>query len=268
MIKINEMIDNAIKEGYQETDAEAKVCQDIILTLISKSPYNQNITIKGGVVMCLITKDTRRATQDIDLDFIKYSLKDDSIDRFILSLNAIGLVSLKRVGEIEELRQQDYHGKRVYIEIKDSENVTLKSKIDLGVHKHFNINQEVFCFNTDFDNKGANLLINSKEQMFTEKLRSILKFGAFSTRYKDIFDMHYLIQFLNADDLMTCLNTYIFKDDKMRENTVEDISKRLQQTFKNSRYISRLKTSNKNWLGVDINITLDNILNYFSKLTK
>ena len=33
-----------------------------------------------------------------------------------------------------------------------------------------------------------NYLINSKEQMFTEKLRSILKFGPLSTRYKDIFD--------------------------------------------------------------------------------
>ena len=34
--------------------------------------------------------------------------------------------------------------------------------------------------------------INSKEQMFTEKLRSLLKFGPNSTRYKDIFDMVYL----------------------------------------------------------------------------
>jgi len=31
----------------------------------------------------------------------------------------------------------------------------------------------------------ARLLINSYEQMLAEKLRSLLKFGPFSTRYKD-----------------------------------------------------------------------------------
>lgn len=35
-------------------------------------------------------------------------------------------------------------------------------------------------------------MINSMEQMITEKLRSLLKIGPFSTRYKDIFDIMYL----------------------------------------------------------------------------
>ena len=33
---------------------------------------------------------------------------------------------------------------------------------------------------------------NTYEQSFIEKLRSLLKFGANSRRYKDIFDMYYL----------------------------------------------------------------------------
>lgn len=65
----------------------------------------------------------------------------------------------------------------------------INSKIDFGVHNKFQIEQEEYCFDIGFDNEGASLLINSKEQMLTEKLRSILKFGVFSTRYKDIFDI-------------------------------------------------------------------------------
>ena len=77
MIKITDMIDSAKQAGYDEANAEAKVCQDLILILISQSRYNRNVTVKGGVVMRGITNNARRATQDMDLDFIKYSLQDD-----------------------------------------------------------------------------------------------------------------------------------------------------------------------------------------------
>jgi len=61
MIKIADMIDKAKASGYDEINAEAKVCQDLILALISQSQYNRNVTVKGGVVMRSITNSTRRA---------------------------------------------------------------------------------------------------------------------------------------------------------------------------------------------------------------
>ena len=79
MLQIAEMIEKAKTEGYNEANAEAKVCQDIVLMLISKTSMSRNITVKGGVVMRSITGDARRATQDIDLDFIRYPLQDEAI---------------------------------------------------------------------------------------------------------------------------------------------------------------------------------------------
>lgn len=38
-------------ESYSEANAEAKLCQDIILKAISESGMGRNATIKGGVVM-------------------------------------------------------------------------------------------------------------------------------------------------------------------------------------------------------------------------
>ncbi|MBO5019187.1 MAG: nucleotidyl transferase AbiEii/AbiGii toxin family protein [Clostridia bacterium] len=260
MIKIIEMIDRAKQFGYDETNAEAKVCQDIILTLISHSQYNRNVTVKGGVVMRSITNNTRRATQDMDLDFIKYSLEDDSIDRFVNKLNSVGLVSIKRVGNIEELKQQDYHGKRIYVEITDNDNYTLKSKVDLGVHKHYDIAQEEFCFDVGMDDEGASLLINSKEQMLTEKLRSILKFGQFSTRYKDVFDIYYLTDIIDQAKLKSCFKIFIYNDEGMRENNIDDIINRVERTFSDRSYISKLKTSKKNWLDTDIDTVLSGIV--------
>ncbi len=45
-----------MKEGYTRANAIAKVCQDIILNEIAKSPYFKNVTIKGGVVMHNISR--------------------------------------------------------------------------------------------------------------------------------------------------------------------------------------------------------------------
>ena len=116
-MNLNEMIEAEIENGYGDINAQAKVCQDIILKAIAAGPLNRNVTIKGGVVMRSKTGNVRRATQDLDLDFIRYSLADDSIDAFIEKLNCIAGITLKRTGKIEELKQQDYHGKRVSLRV-------------------------------------------------------------------------------------------------------------------------------------------------------
>lgn len=267
MIKIIDMINKAKESGYDEANAESKVCQDIILMLISQSSLKRNITVKGGVVMRSISNDSRRATQDLDLDFIKYSLQDDAIQAFVNKLNSVGTISIERYGHIEELKQQDYHGKRIYVELKDTDGYILKSKIDLGVHTKLDITQEEFCFDVGMDDEGVSLLINSKEQMLTEKLRSILKFGAFSTRYKDVFDIYFLSSLVDKDKLSDCLEQLIYDDDGMRENNINDILRRVSKTFKDRTYLSRLKTSQKNWLDKDLNTVLNGIIDFLRNIT-
>ena len=143
------------RQPLVDDNAEAKVCQDVVLKAISESSLSRNVTIKGGVVMRSISDDT-----------------GDSIE----------------------------------------------SKIDLGVHKHLDVEQEEYCFDIACYDGSATLLINSKEQMFTEKLRSLLKFGPNSTRYKDIFDMFYLTSKLDSQKLLQCLDEFIISDPGMKEN--------------------------------------------------
>ena len=51
MATLREMISQARADGYQDDNAEAKVCQDIVLKVLSESSLCRNATIKGGVVM-------------------------------------------------------------------------------------------------------------------------------------------------------------------------------------------------------------------------
>lgn len=83
-MNIKDMINAYIEVGYDYDDAISKVSQDIILIKIANSKFARNITIKGGVVMHSISNDIRRSTRDLDLDFIKYSLEDDSIKNLLM----------------------------------------------------------------------------------------------------------------------------------------------------------------------------------------
>ena len=132
--------------GYRGANLTAKVCQDIVLEAIAKSTLSRNVTIKGGVVMRELTGDVRRATQDMDIDFIRYSLRDDAIDTFVEKLNVMDGVTFKRIGDITELSHQDYHGKSITVTVTDNDGVSVQSKIDLGVHTHLDVKQEEFCF--------------------------------------------------------------------------------------------------------------------------
>ena len=270
-MNLNVLIKKYKENGYEDQEAIAKLSQDIILLKISKSKYNEHITIKGGVVMHNISKDKRRATRDIDIDFIKYSLDDESIKTFINNLNEIkDGITIEIINDIIKLHHQDYDGKRVNIKIVDEYNNKINSKLDIGIHKQFDIKQEEYCFDLNIINQSVSILINSKEQIFVEKLKSLLKFGIRSTRYKDIFDLYYLINNEKIDDnnLIKYLDILIFKDKSLYEKNIDDIINRLTNIFQNKRYQNMLNMANDNWLSIPLNKVIDSILKYINNLKK
>lgn len=266
MLSLKNMIAAEIEKGYNERTAPAKVSQDIVLKSISVGNLRQNITIKGGVVMRSKTGNIRRATQDLDMDFLRYPLTDAAIDDFVAKINCLDDIRIERFGNIEELKQQEYKGKRIHIRIQDFNGFEIESKIDLGVHSKMDISQEDYCFDIAFDDDGVNLLINSNEQMLVEKLRSLLKFGAQSTRYKDVFDIHYLSHHIDRKKLHVCLYSYIFNDTQMNENDMNDVRKRIQKVFSDKIYVERLSASDKNWTEESVAIITKSIMAFLESI--
>ena len=174
------------------------------------------------------------------------------------------------MGKIVPLHHQDYAGKRVNLKIHDNFENTMHTKLDIGVHKLFELEQEEYCFSFDLYKNSANLLINSMEQIFTEKLKSLLKLGFRSTRYKDLFDFYYLIENnkLDKEKLINCIEILIFKDETIRENTIQDIITRMKGTLDSQRYRNNLNSPKVNWLGIPIEETINIVLDYISSLEK
>jgi len=270
-VNIEHIINNYLGLGYETNDVESKASQDIILSKISKSKFKNHITIKGGVVMHSISNDKRRATRDLDLDFIKYSLEDKSILDFINILNSVDDgIYIEVVGRITPLHHQDYNGKRVFIKIKDNYNNEIDTKLDIGVHKLFEIEQDDYCFKLDALNENVSLLINSMEQIFTEKLKSLLRLGARSTRYKDLFDFYYLINECDLDKnkLIKTFNIYIYNDQNMRENNIHDIYHRLSKILNSRIYKNNLNNPKVNWLDISVNSAIQAVLKYIEELSE
>ncbi len=102
--------------------------------------------------------------------------------------------------------------------------------------------------------------------MFSEKMRSLLKFGTFSTRYKDIYDMFYQCGKLNEKNLMNCFRILIFEDSKMKENDMSAVVRRVKKVFGNAGYKERVDSSDKRWLDDSIDEIFDGILTYLMYL--
>ena len=267
MANLEKLAANYRSEGYSALLAEARVCQDIVLKAISESSLSRNVTIKGGVVMRSITGNVRRATRDIDFDFIKYSIDEASIQDFIEKLNCLEGLTIKAEGPIEELSQQEYRGKRAWITISDDNGNTLKSKIDIGVHKNVQIEQEEYCFDVCLDDEGASLLMNSSEQIFAEKLRALVRFGTFSGRVKDIFDLCYLSDRVDKADLIKCIHTYILDDPQMRENDMDAVRRRVRRIFDDREFRKTVEKSGRdNWLRIKAEVAFDRINSLLSEL--
>lgn len=89
MLDLQEILSRLKTEEASPTNAIARLCQEIVLVGIARSPMKEYVTIKGGVVMRSISEDSRRATIDMDIDFIRYSLDDAMIRKFIEKINCV-----------------------------------------------------------------------------------------------------------------------------------------------------------------------------------
>ena len=249
---IKEYIEEYVSKGFTTAQARNLTAQVIILSKIEKSKYVDSVLLKGGVVMYNMTHERRRTTTDLDFDFVRYNISNDGdIKLFVDVLNKKDSeyeVSIN--GKINELHQQDYHGKRVKLTITDNTE-SIRFKLDIGVHTLLAIDQDKMCFSFG-ENNNVTLLVNPPEQMFAEKLFSLAKIGPTSARFKDVDDMFYLVSNKSVDikvvrkclELLTIKSVNDIKD-------IQDVINKAVDTLENKFFIDGYMKSNESWLEQD-----------------
>ena len=263
---LRQIRDAYIDDGLDFQNATARTCRDVVLTLISASRMADHVTVKGGVVMQQMPGDRRRATRDLDLDFVRYPMTDEGIRAFIRTLCPADVdVRLEIVGPIDDLKHQGYHGRRVHLRVTDSIGTSMEAKLDLDVHDKLPLEQQELWFDTALQDEGVALMANSKEQVCAEKLRSLMRIGAVSARFKDVFDVYYPLcrEGVDADALDRAMRVLVYDADDMRENSPADAYARLSRVLNDRRFLRNLSNARNNWLGANVDKVVTGILRHF-----
>lgn len=255
MKTILEIINDHLRKGMSFKQAEFYTCEEVVLTKISRSMFANSVLLKGGVVMFNLTNNLRRTTSDLDFDFIRYDISEQSIKEFVRLLNNVVSEIQVKLLAISPLHQDDYKGKRVWVLLKDS-SYKIKYKMDIGVHTLLSVSQNTMCFSFG-DEKPIFLKANPPEQIFTEKLFSLIKHKAFSSRYKDIYDMFYLVNnnLIDKDLFVRCINLFLNK--KIYDvHSINDIYDTINSIFENENFVSNINESMEKWMDSDVETML------------
>lgn len=268
MKSLKEQIAELRAVGYKTLAAQAKVAHDAVLLAMHRSGFKLKSAIKGGVVMSSITGDIRRATMDMDIDFVHHSISLRSIEQFVRALDRVmPELKIAAVGKIVDLRHEDYQGKRVYVSVGDgSLKRPLRTKIDIGVHTYDEMVQVEYGFDVVTAPEKAELLANSNEQIFVEKLASLLRHGALSRRPKDVFDMYYLSSRMNKTVLRQYVSVLVYASKRCPVSDKQGIVVSLERTFGSVRYMRRLESAKNNWLGIPPRLATETIIKVVSDL--
>ena len=203
------------------------------------------------------------------MDFIGYSISDRSIHRFVTRLAKASGFSISIFGTIAELKQDDYRGKRMFLAVSDgSIKKSLMTKVDVGVHARREIRQVECAFAALDGERDKTLLANSKEQIFAEKLLSLLRHGFLSTRGKDIYDMFYLMDKVNLRRLRTLVATLVTKNKKCPIREPGRIVEFVSEVFENRRFARILSSHDSNWLQLPIQKVTSELLRFISSILK
>ena len=94
--------------------------------------------------------------------------------------------------------------------------------------------------------------MNSKEQIFVEKIIPIIKFGSLSTRYKDYYDLYWLIKNgnLNKDKVIKIMDDKIFNIGINNINSIEELINLIENILSNEKYLEKLNDRKNNWIEI------------------
>lgn len=265
---IKELVNKYVEQGHNYRNAQNLAAEEIVLSKIASSPLSEKVTLKGGIVMFNLTKSDRRVTQDIDFDLIRYSIDEQSIRLFVEKMNTIDDgISASISGNIEPLHQEDYQGVRVILSLKDSVNSSLRIKLDIGVHTYSAIEQKKILFAFDSGDKSISVKVNPCEQVFAEKLLSLARLGPISTRYKDIYDLYYLI----TNNLVDIVKTreildMFFNNSKRKPDDIFELANAIVDTLNDVNFANEAKEPATKWLDVEYDDLKTTIIEFVQQL--
>ncbi len=217
--------------------------QEEFLRKLSKSGYEDNLILKGGLFIYTLTNFESRATIDVDflLRGFSNSIEDvkSMIGKIIETSTGNDFVSMTARGFEEISPQRKYHGISTQI-IGQIKNVRVPFNVDIGVGDIIVPKAEERRINTQLpDFEKPVIKTYSLESTIAEKFDAILQRFELTGRMKDFYDIYYLAR------------TFDFEGAKLRAAIFETLKKREtpydRDSFKRILALSEDEDMQKRW---------------------
>ncbi len=217
--------------------------QEEFLRKLSKSGYEDNLILKGGLFIYTLTNFESRAT--IDVDFLLHGFSNtiedvkSMIGKIIETSTGNDFVSMTAKGFEEISPQRKYHGISTQI-IGQIKNVRVPFNVDIGVGDIIVPKAEERKINTQLpDFEKPVIKTYSLESTIAEKFDAILQRFELTGRMKDFYDIYYLAR------------TFDFEGAKLRAAIFETLKKREtpydRDSFKRILALSEDEDMQKRW---------------------
>lgn len=187
--------------------------QEEFLRKLSKSGYEDNLILKGGLFIYTLTNFESRVT--IDVDFLLRAASNSIEDVKVLIGKIINMptgndyISMTAKGFEEISPQRKYHGISAQI-ITQIKNVRVPFNVDMGVGDVIVPCAEKRAISTQLPDFEAPIIKTySLESTIAEKFDAILQRFELTGRMKDFYDIYYLARTFDFDGAR--LQTAIFE---------------------------------------------------------
>ena len=217
--------------------------QEEFLRKLSKSGYEDNLILKGGLFIYTLTNFESRATIDVDFLLRGFSntIEDvkSMIGKIIETSTGNDFVSMTAKGFEEISPQRKYHGISTQI-IGQIKNVRVPFNVDIGVGDIIVPKAEERRINTQLpDFEKPVIKTYSLGSTIAEKFDAILQRFELTGRMKDFYDIYYLAR------------TFDFEGAKLRAAIFETLKKREtpydRDSFKRILALSEDEDIQKRW---------------------
>lgn len=158
---------------------------------ISRSPWRDDVIVKGGVLIGSLIGVDRRTTKDLDTTVTSFSLSHETAAQIFGGICAIELdddlkFELVRTEDIREV--DEYPGIRIFVKAKYAP-LSVPLTVDVTTGDRITPGAIAYEYPFVFDEGSAKIMAYSLETVMAEKLETVLSRNVATTRIRDFYDV-------------------------------------------------------------------------------
>lgn len=204
-----------------------------LLERISLSKYRHEFVLKGGMLIAAIVGIDTRSTMDMDATIRGHVLSHENLEEIFNEVLSVQIDDgvIMNLSKIENIRDEaEYPGFRVFIEsLFDRTRQTMK--VDITTGDKITPGAIEYKFKLLLEDRTISVLAYNLETVFAEKLETILSRGTATTRMRDYYDIHILLE-LHESKLNEDLLKEAFLVTAKNRGSFENIKKSSQKYVK------------------------------------